>query len=476
MIICGYVIASPGVAQAHVGSPDVYFEGAAGPYRLLVTVRPPEAVPGLAEVSVRAAAPGVTRLTLVPMRARGDGARFAPTPDVALPDRDDAQTFSAHLWLMEAGAWQVRIHAEGAAGAGDLSLPVPALPARTRRMRAALAVTLALLLGLLALGAVAIAGAASREGQLAPGVIAGAVEKRRARRSMAVAATIVVLALVGGAAWWSDAADDYARCVYKPLELLPSVAGEQLTLRLRDPGWVEWRRVDDLVPDHGHLMHLFVVAMPDLQQVWHLHPTETRPGAFTQALPPMPPGRYRLYGDVVHASGLAETATAELTLPAVAGTPLVGDDAAGAGPPFDPARRESPLAGGGKMVWLGGDAAVARRPAWFRFAVEDAGGAPTRALEPYMGMMGHAAFVRRDGAVFAHVHPTGSVPMAALMQLEGVDPAAMPALHAPPASDAPPAEVAFPYGFPTAGDYRLFVQVKRAGKIETGIFDARVAP
>jgi hypothetical protein len=128
------------------------------------------------------------------------------------------------------------------------------------------------------------------------------------------------------------------------------------------------------------------------------------------------------------------------------------------------------------MVWLKEGDAVAKRVAWFRFRVEDAGGTPTRALEPYMGMMGHAAFVRRDGGVFAHVHPTGSVPMAALMQLEGMDPAAMQAMHATASAgdNAPPAEVAFPYGFPTAGDYRLFVQVKRAGKIETGVFDARV--
>jgi hypothetical protein len=31
------------------GSPDVFFEGQAGPYKLLVTIRPPQVVPGVAE-------------------------------------------------------------------------------------------------------------------------------------------------------------------------------------------------------------------------------------------------------------------------------------------------------------------------------------------------------------------------------------------------------------------------------------------
>jgi hypothetical protein len=39
-----------------------------------------------------------------------------------------------------------------------------------------------------------------------------------------------------------------------------------------------------------------------------------------------------------------------------------------------------------------------------------------------------------------------------------------------------PAEVSFPYGFPKAGAYRIFVQVKHAGRVETGIFDTRVDP
>lgn len=38
---------------AHVGSPDVFYEGDAGPYHLFVTVRMPQVIPGVAEIQVR---------------------------------------------------------------------------------------------------------------------------------------------------------------------------------------------------------------------------------------------------------------------------------------------------------------------------------------------------------------------------------------------------------------------------------------
>jgi hypothetical protein len=39
--------------SAHVGSPDVVYEGNAGPYPVHVIVRPPMVVPGVAQVIVR---------------------------------------------------------------------------------------------------------------------------------------------------------------------------------------------------------------------------------------------------------------------------------------------------------------------------------------------------------------------------------------------------------------------------------------
>ena len=42
------------VLSAHVGSPDAWFEGNAGPYRVTVQVQMPGVVPGVAQIFVRA--------------------------------------------------------------------------------------------------------------------------------------------------------------------------------------------------------------------------------------------------------------------------------------------------------------------------------------------------------------------------------------------------------------------------------------
>ena len=69
---------------AHVGSPDVFFEGDAGPYKLLVTIRPPQVVPGMAEIEIRSLSPEVRQIQVVPLRLGFRGEQFAPVPDLAL--------------------------------------------------------------------------------------------------------------------------------------------------------------------------------------------------------------------------------------------------------------------------------------------------------------------------------------------------------------------------------------------------------
>jgi hypothetical protein len=127
------------------------------------------------------------------------------------------------------------------------------------------------------------------------------------------------------------------------------------------------------------------------------------------------------------------------------------------------------------MVWERDDAPLkAGRPVWFRFRIEDKDGKPAADLEPYMGMAGHAVFLSNDGKTFAHVHPAGSVAMAAVSLAENGDTtnsaaSDMATMNHPSHQTMTP-EVSFPYGFAHPGDYHIFVQIKRAGRVETGAF------
>jgi len=476
------LVALPRIAGAHVGSPDVFVDTSAGPYHLLVTVRPPYAIPGIAAVEVFVPDGGVDRLRVAPLPLTGPGARFAPTPDVATRSPGQTNVFTASLWMMTAGAWQVRLDVEGSRGAGAASVPVPTLPQATLQMGRGLGALLVVLLALLAGGLVAIVAAVARDATLPAGATPDARARRRGRIAGTAAACAVTAVVVLGNWWWTAEAANYSRYVYKPLTADTSVTGSGiLSLTLRDPGWISLRRVDDLVPDHGHLMHLFVVS-PALDRFWHLHPEARTPGRFEQRLPRLDgaavDGRYDMFADVVHASGISETVAATLAPGGAIGHDLQGDDSAW--------RLEQPvqsdvsvLAGGGRMVFVRDSGPLRPRTlTLLTFRVEEADGAAAADLELYMGMPGHAVVVRRDRSVFAHLHPSGSAPMAAmeigeraLAAANGVPAAASEHQHH---SAALPPTITFPYGFPAVGDYRIFVQVKRQGRIETGAFDVRV--
>ena len=485
LLALGMALAFPSGAAAHVGSPDVFVDAVAGPYRLLVTVRPPRAIPGVADVEVRATDGDVQEIRIVPLPLTGPGAQFAPIADLAVHSADDPQLFTGHLWMMTAGAWQVRIAAAGSRGAGLLAVPVPTLPQSTLAMSGALRALLAALMLTLAAGFVAIVSAIAREARLDIGAVPDAAARRRGRIAGAVAACVAIAVALLGNSWWAVEASNYARYVYRPLEATTTVSADgRLTLVLHDPGWIGSRTLDDFVADHDHLMHLFIVS-PALDRFWHLHPAETAAGTFEQRLPDMPPGRFEVFADLVHATGLSETVVTELDTPVIHGAALTGDDSefeVRPAPDTAPgtaatATDLSSVSGRTRIVWVhDAQPLTTRRLTMFTFRVDDASGQPATDLELYMGMPGHAVFVRRDRRVFAHVHPSGSAPMAALAigrraLGETDNPASEHAQHA----SGLPATVSFPYGFPEPGDYRIFVQVKRSGHIVTAAFDAHVA-
>src|SRR5580692_4881640 len=477
--------------SAHVGSSDVFFEGDAGPYHVFVTVRVPQVIPGIADIQVRCASNDVEKIEIVPMRLSGAGSNFPPTPDVAERSKQDPQFFTGSLWLMESGALKVRVAVEGSKGKGELAVPVPAFAQRTLPMERSLGGLLGFLMVFLAVGLVFIAGAAAREGNLEPGETPSPAQARRARIVMAITAVIVLGIIYLGKAWWGAEASNYKRGVnfFKPPEAETQLEnGNRLVIHAKgqDPEWSKEVKMEEVIPDHNHLMHLFLISTPGMERMWHLHPQRAEGGAFVDELPSMPGGHYEVFADIVDKDGFPWTLVGQVDLPQMNGKPMAGDDSTWTGTALATEvgdRNVAQLADGGRIVWERGNAPLVANTAMvFKFKVEDKDGNPAKDIEPYMGMAGHAEFVSSDMSVFAHIHPAGSVSMAAL-ELANASPAAGAAavdgrapngMAMPMATRPLESEVSFPYGFPKAGEYRIFVQVKRAGHVETGAFDSHV--
>src|SRR5277367_2393960 len=134
-ILLAMPLALAPMLQAHVGSPDVYYEAMAGPYKLFVTIRTPQMIPGIAQIEVRCLEGVVDDIEIVPLRVIGEGSKTAPPPDRMTRSPEDPQFFTGKLWLMESGSWQVRMQISGVQGNAELAVPVPAYAQRTLGMQ-----------------------------------------------------------------------------------------------------------------------------------------------------------------------------------------------------------------------------------------------------------------------------------------------------------------------------------------------------
>jgi hypothetical protein len=475
------------VVSAHVGSPDVFFAGTAGPYDIRVVVRPPQVVPGIARVTVRTPA-DVQRASIRPVFWRA-GSKGAPSGDEMRQLEGQAGTFEGSIWLMARGAYTVDVSVTGSRGTANVLVPVASVATGRLGMNPVLGVLLAALGIMLFAGLVNIVYKAAGESLVESGD-PDAARRRSARRVAAIAVPILGLAIFGGARWWGAVDTEYQRSIYTPSPLNVVLRGDTLDLRATDDLFLPGGRVARLIPDHGKLMHLFLVSADGAQSFAHLHPQPTdstpRP-TFRTRLPALPSGQYRVFADVVHETGFERTLVGSLTLPAPPSTPGRSMDADDAWYVGDASRERSTRLSDGSMMQIEivpNGVVETGREKTIRVRVQDPAGRSAR-LEPYLGMTAHGVVVRTDGSVYVHLHPMGTITVAAqeaflardrgdttaggLLRLDDH------ARHATGAVDSSAAAVEFPYAFPKSGSYRLFVQVKRDGTILTGAFAIAVA-
>ena len=461
------------VCSAHVGSPDVWYDGSAGPYRIRVRVRPPQVVPGLADIVIRVRG-GATHVTVTPAHSDTGDEGQAP-PDVATRDAADSELYSARLWLMTRGAYRIGIRVSGSRGVGTALVPVTATA--TTRLPMSRATTW----GLLGIGAfllagfLSIVGAAARESVLPPGAEVTPERRRRARRAVVLGAGVVALVLFGGWRWWSTIDRAHRAGLDRPwavATLLDSAA--TLRLGITHEEWLQRHRPPraggarilgtSFVPDHGKLMHMFLVR-DDQSAFAHVHPTSTDHNEFRVRLPPLPAGTYRVYADVIHDTGYERTLTDTIVVPRASArsASLDADDSS-----WDATTPSTSAT----LRWTGPASARAGEEVQLAVAaVDEKSGAPLE-LEPYMGMAGHAVVERADGRVFVHLHPLGTISLAAQRRVTARASGVAAPSHA--AMQHAGNRVTFPYAFPQPGRYRVWVQVRVRGEIVTAAFDIAV--
>lgn len=474
VLLLGVVVAVSG----HVGSPDTWFEGMAGPYRVQVVVRAPGVVPGLAQITIRTFDDRVTGVSVTPVvwNAAEGG---APPPDRGKPVPGAPGTWSAELWFMSPTTYNLRLVVEGDGGEGTAVIPVTTVATQILPMTRGFGLMLAGLGLFLGVGLLTILRAAARESVLDPGSSPTPRDRRRGWIVTAIGVPALAGLVWGGSVWWQAEEEAYRRGLYQTLDTEARVdtgaTGLVLALEITDESWMA-RNWTPLLPDHGKLMHLFAVAVEG-DGFAHLHPVSADTTTFTTPLPGLPSGRYRLFADVVHESGFPRTLVTEVAIP--------GGESGARGDPDDawtttpPADSVFTLPEGTKVRWLRTGIPVVGEEAGLRFQVMDPSGTPV-ALEPYMSMRGHAMVAREDGGVFVHLHPSGTISAVAQQALtvrlptdtvfgavsRRLDSLAVPMSH----PMEPIGELAFPWAFPEPGRYRVWVQARWGGEVRTAAF------
>jgi hypothetical protein len=221
-------------------------------------------------------------------------------------------------------------------------------------------------------------------------------------------------------------AEDDLRLVVDQPELRRGRA-ESLRFRVVDE---RGRAVRDFDVTHEERMHL-ILARRDLTGFQHLHPTRSADGTWSTTVRLDAGGSYRLFADFSH-DGTPQTLAADLRVDGSADLrPL-------------PAPEPTAVSDGGYDVRLDAGQARPGREAELRFTISR-DGVPVR-TEPYLGAGGHLVALREGDMAFLHVHPT----------------------------EQDESTVGFGATFPTAGRYRLFLQFKHEGRVQTVAFTQAV--
>ncbi|MEL7003907.1 MAG: hypothetical protein AAFN93_14390 [Bacteroidota bacterium] len=448
LIILLLVISS---SNGHIGSPGVTLEGDAGPYSVTVVVNSPDVIPGTATVDVYIVDPSVSEIQIKPIYWFA-GSSGTPKADLALPVPGESGHYSGEIWLMSPGSASIEVTVQGERGEGSILLPIMAVSTAQREMDASLARSLSGLGIFLVILMVTIISLSNSDTLVKPGESATRKVKTKRWVGAAIGLTILILIVWGGNNWWNSWSSNYERFMYKPFTASSWVTTKEKKQFLNfaiDSTRLErlylTRSINYLIPDHGKIMHMFLLKMGTLDVFAHLHPLRKDSALFETIIPPLPAGDYYVFTDVTRLSGFSETIADTISIPKAEEQVVTSwsdsslmdiDDTYYTTDPIIRAE-DQPFMPGGDIVVCGSPGQKTMLPDssfvtlelpksrefksdqlyQLTFAFEDEHGQPSE-LEPYLGMMGHAVVFKEDGSVYIHLHPVGSYSMASQEVME----------------------------------------------------------
>lgn len=219
-----------------------------------------------------------------------------------------------------------------------------------------------------------------------------------------------------------------------PRPLPPASRDSRLEFRILDQQGAPVTQFDE---SHEKLLHLIVVRN-DLSAFQHLHPVLDDRGTWRTPVDFSRAGDYRVFADFVPTGGPALTLGANVH---VAGpyspVPLPGADTSAPVDDYTVTLSGTPKAGEASTLTL----TVHRH------------GIPVDNLQPYLGAYGHLVALRAADLAYLHVHPMGGPGDA---------------------GTRPGPAIEFHTTFPSAGQYRLFLDFQHRDVVRTAEFTVSV--
>ena len=512
MVMAPFCLA-PWISHAHIGQKNIIQQAVIGEYPARITIKKPDVIPGIARIFIRFQDnPELESVTVLPIQS-DLGKKGSPPPDPALPVKGEPGLYEGELWIMTSMPHSITVTAKGPLGEGTAFVPFTPMATNTPSMNGLMTIILIALMAVLIFLLLSIIRQSVLYSTLEPGINPDKPRIIRANTATIVGLLVIGLILFGGKKWWDEEEKNYTdNRLYSPAELTADVydireltgdASSRHMMRLEFPE-ESFRRKGPLVPDHGKLVHVFVVPVDESAgSVAHLHPIKFLRNTFWTTLPDLPAGNFHLFADVTHETGYAQTFVGKLDTNSQSRTADdLGEiesrwlsDIQGVSDPDDSwvslAQSQEleidnnlfTFDDGISVRWLGGQSTDPSDQ--LEFEIIDESGQPVQP-DPYLGMRAHATVVGKQGTIYTHLHPVGSISMAAMQLFELRDSGKIPSQigQFEPVCQLPsvdesldqwlkmsaskrPGHVVFPYIPPESGSYRVWIQFKLGRKIYT---------